>query len=87
MQRLCERPPPPHRKETPAKNVPISFVRGEHTYTTRTNDLGRYRIALPPGAYTVVIAKKYGMSYRPHTVLVPTGRFALRNISIDTGIR
>ena len=71
----------------PAKEIPLSFVLGVHTYTTKTNSLGRYRIALPPGTYTVLIAKKYGMSYRPRTVSVPKGLFALSNIAIDTGIR
>ena len=71
----------------PAANVPIGFVRNDRTYATKTDDRGRYRIALAPGTYTIVIAKRYGMSYSPRTVTVPKATFALRNISIDTGIR
>jgi hypothetical protein len=70
----------------PAAGVRLTFVRGDVRKTATTDADGRYRIALPTGTYAVRIANaKFG--YSPQRAYVPTGRWAIRNFQIDTGIR
>jgi Carboxypeptidase regulatory-like domain len=70
----------------PAAGARLTFVRGDARRTTTTDADGHYRIALAPGTYTVRIANaKFG--YSPQSAYVPTGRWAVRNFQIDTGIR
>ena len=70
----------------PAKNVTVTFMRDSSSRSVTTDAHGRYRIALAPGTWKIVIADaRFG--YRPHSAVVPTGRLAVRNIAIDTGIR
>ena len=70
----------------PAKNVVVTFTRGSSSRSVTTDANGRYRIALAPGSWKIVIAyARFG--YRPRSAVVPVGRVAVRNIAIDTGIR
>jgi hypothetical protein len=70
----------------PAASVMLTFTRGGVAHRVVSSQTGSYRIALHAGTYRLTIAgAKFG--YMPHTVVVPAGRFAVRNISIDTGIR
>jgi hypothetical protein len=70
----------------PAKGVVVTFTHGSLRRSVTTDSTGHYRIALSPGSWTIVIAgARFG--YRPRTAVVPAGTVAVRNISIDTGIR
>ena len=70
----------------PAANVTLTFTRGGVAHRVVSSMTGAYRIALRPGTYRLTVAgARFG--YTPHTVVVPAGRFAVRNVSIDTGIR
>ena len=70
----------------PATGVRLMFVRGDITRTTTTDDAGRYRIALAPGAYAVRIpTARFG--YTPRHVVVTAGAWTVQKIQIDTGIR
>jgi hypothetical protein len=70
----------------PAANVTLTFTRGGVAHRVVSTRTGAYRIALRPGTYRLTIAgAQFG--YAPHTVVVPTGRYAVRDVSIDTGIR
>jgi len=70
----------------PARQVVLSFTRRGVSTETRTGDDGRYRIALPPGVYSVrVRSARFGAE--PKSATVVAGRFAVRDFSIDTGIR
>ena len=69
----------------PAAHTKLTFVRAGRSWTVVTGDDGRYRITLAPGRYALRIAAPFG--YSPTIVIVPTGRFAVVNVSIDTGIR
>jgi hypothetical protein len=70
----------------PAKNLTVTFMRGSSSRSVTTDAHGRYRIALAPGTWKIVIADaRFG--YRPHSTIVPTGMLVVRNIAIDTGIR
>jgi hypothetical protein len=70
----------------PAKHTAIVFVRNGVSRRATTDVNGHYRISLPPGAYAVRIPTgRFG--FAPKTAVVPEGRVAVRNFSIDTGIR
>jgi len=70
----------------PAKEIALTFARHGHTWKTKTDDEGRYRIALRPGVYSVTIAtQRPGLP--PFKATVPRGRVGVRNFTIDTGIR
>ena len=72
--------------DAPAKHISIVFVRKGVSHKATTDATGRYRIALAPGAYAVRIPTgRFG--YSPRSAVVPVGRVAVRNFSIDTGIR
>jgi hypothetical protein len=61
------------------------------TFTTklRTDKHGRYRVALPPGFYTVSTGRvsTIGKPIKPHAVHVRSGHWDRINFFIDTGIR
>jgi|SRR5471032_307957 len=72
--------------DAPAKHVAVIFMRNGISHTATTDANGHYRIALAPGTYVVRIAAGRSMN-GSKTVLVPVGRYGVRNFSIDTGIR
>jgi hypothetical protein len=66
--------------------VTLSFVRnGVVVRRAVTDDLGRYRVLLRYGPYTVRANR--GMSIKPLHVWVHRGLVAKLDFSIDTGIR
>jgi hypothetical protein len=70
----------------PAPHVKLTFARAGRAWSVVTGDDGRYRISLAPGRYALRLpAGRFG--YQPTTVVVPRGRVAVANVSIDTGIR
>ena len=70
--------------DRPAKHVTVMFSRAGRTVSTRTDGLGRYRVALGTGRWTVHAS--VGMSIRPVVVTVRAGTHRA-DLSIDTGIR
>jgi hypothetical protein len=72
-----------------AKNTPLVFLRRERSVRTRTDSIGRYRVALAPGWWSVRTATvpRIGSGIEPHTVRVFAARFRVVNLDIDTGIR
>ena len=58
-------------------------------HTVRSNANGTYRIALPPGLYTVSTSERIGIDHliRPRTVRVRSGHSDEVDLFIDTGIR
>jgi hypothetical protein len=72
-----------------AANLRLRFVRNGMTVAaTRTDERGRYRIALRPGRYAVRSAGSgLGSMVEPSHVAVPAGRYARVNFYRDTGIR
>ena len=80
--------------DAPAKYVTLVFSRnGEVVRRTKTNDKGRYRVALAPGVYSVRLGKaqgqvqRIGRGFQPTRVRVLANRFRRVDFSIDTGIR
>ena len=74
----------------PARNVTLVFSRnGRVVRRTRTNDQGRYRVALGPGLYAVRLTPKpsIGRGLEPQRARVMRARFRRVDFSIDTGIR
>jgi hypothetical protein len=76
----------------PAKDVTLVFSRnGRVVRRTRTNDQGRYRVALAPGLYAVRLPTgqrlTIGRGLEPTRARVVSGRFRRVDFSIDTGIR
>ena len=73
----------------PARNTPLVFSKHGKRVRTRTDGLGRYRVVLAPGQWSVAtpMAPRMGSGIEPHTVRVFTARFAVVNLDIDTGIR
>ena len=70
----------------PAPHVALVFVRGGITRRVTTGNDGRYRVTLIPGTYQVRIpGARFGSM--PRTAVVPAGRIAVEDFSIDTGIR
>jgi hypothetical protein len=72
------------RCEQPASGVRLTFTRGSHVYTTRTDAGGAYVISLAPGTYSVTASR--GMRIAPDVVTVHAGT-QRRAFAIDTGIR
>ena len=75
---------------TPAKGVTLVFLRsGVVVRRATTNDLGRYRVRLPAGTYSVRLPQKpaIGRDLEPVQARVRAGRYARVDFSIDTGIR
>jgi hypothetical protein len=76
--------------DAPAKGVTLGFVRsGVVVRRATTNDLGRYRVRLPAGTYSVRLSQKpaIGRNLDPVQARVRAGRFVRVDFSIDTGIR
>src|SRR5205085_5151905 len=74
----------------PAKNVTLVFSRNSRVVRrARTNDQGRYRVALAPGLYAVRLTPKpsIGRGLEPVRARVMRARFRRLDFSIDTGIR
>ncbi len=73
----------------PAKNTPLVFFRAGRSVRTRTDNVGRYRVVLAPGWWSIRTATfpQIGSGIAPHTVRVFTARFRVVNLDIDTGIR
>ena len=74
----------------PAVGLRIVFVRsGVAVHTVTTGAGGRYRATLRPGTYVVRTAVKPGIGrgLAPARVVVPRGRYARANFTLDTGIR
>jgi hypothetical protein len=68
-----------------AAGVLLTFTRSRHRVAVRTGTAGGYRVTLPAGTWSVRASA--GMRIDPSSVAVRAGRNALRNFSIDTGIR
>ena len=74
--------------DAPAAKVMLTFARAGVVETTRTDEHGKYRIALPPGIYAVrTSSKPFGQIPRPAKVHVRTGHSDKLDFAIDTGIR
>ena len=73
----------------PARNTPLVFTRAGRSVKTRTDAIGRYRIALSPGLWSVhtAAAPRVGTGISPSTARVLAGRFRVADFEIDTGIR
>jgi hypothetical protein len=76
--------------DEPAKHVTLLFSRNEHVAgRVLTDALGRYRIRLPAGLYSVRRpgSTAIGRKLEPSRARVYAGRSARIDFSIDTGIR
>jgi hypothetical protein len=73
----------------PAKNTVLVFHRTGSDVRTRTDDTGRYRVALAPGTWNVSATRRVtiGSGITPRSVRVVAGRVRVVNFDIDTGIR
>ena len=73
----------------PAKNTPLVFFQRRRSVRTRTDRVGRYRVALAPGWWSVrtATAPRIGSGIEPPTVRVVAAHFRVVNLDIDTGIR
>ena len=74
----------------PARNVTLVFSRSDHVAGRAVTDtLGRYRVRLPAGLYSVRRSASTGIDRKlePNRVRVYAGRFVRVDFSIDTGIR
>ena len=76
--------------DAPAKGITLVFVRGGIVVRrATTNDLGRYRVRLAAGTYSVRLPQKpaIGRDLQPAQARVRAGRYGRIDFSIDTGIR
>jgi hypothetical protein len=76
--------------DEPAKNVTLVFLRNGHVVrSAKTNEKGRYRVALAPGLYAVRLKARQsiGRGLQPERARVAANRFRRVDFSIDTGIR
>ena len=74
----------------PAKDVTLVFSRnGRVVRRATTSELGRYRVALPPGLYAVrlQVKQRIGRGLQPEHARVMASRFRRVDFFIDTGIR
>ena len=69
----------------PAAHLLLSFGRGPAHVQARTDTLGRYRVRLAPGTWT--LSTRVGIRPAPIRFVVPRALTAKRDFSIDTGIR
>jgi hypothetical protein len=69
----------------PAAHLLLSFNRGRAHVQARTDTLGRYRVRLAPGTWT--LSTRVGLRPTPIRFVVPRAQSAKRDFSIDTGIR
>jgi hypothetical protein len=68
----------------PAKRATLTFSRGGHSISVKTDGAGRYRLTLAAGTWRV--RTNVGMSIAPSPIVVRAGTHRA-NFSIDTGIR
>ena len=74
--------------DAPAPGVVLTFTRTGLSRRTRTDQKGVYRIALPPGLYSVTTSvRRFGRTPRPGRVHVRVGHWDTIVFSVDTGIR
>jgi len=74
--------------DAPAPGLVLAFSRAGVVRKTRTDAKGAYRIALPPGAYSVTTSLRlFGRTPRPARVRVRAGHWDRIVFSVDTGIR
>ena len=77
--------------DRPLANAEVQVVRGGDVVTTiRSDDDGRFALALDPGHYVVQAVVEPGgpgMSAKPVEVTVTNGEFTEVNVLVDTGIR
>ena len=72
----------------PAPGVVLAFTRAGVIRKVRTDSKGLYRIALPPGTYSVTTSMRpFGRTPRPARVRVRAGHWDTIVFSVDTGIR
>lgn len=69
----------------PAANALLTFAHGSTQMKIRTDAVGRYRVRLVPGTWT--LATTVGMRPTSIRFVVPRGLSAKRDFLIDTGIR
>jgi hypothetical protein len=87
---------PVEQPGSPCPDLPLPDVEvrasrdGSVAGTARTDEQGRFRIALEPGRYTVEAVVSAGgvpPTSRPVEVTVPASGFAEVTVPVDTGIR
>jgi hypothetical protein len=71
--------------DKPANRARLTFAHGATRVRVTTDRLGRYRVRLRPGTWTV--RANVGMRITPSTFVVRRTSAALRNFAVDTGIR
>jgi hypothetical protein len=74
----------------PDKYDVLAFERGGRRIAqVRTNAYGKYRVALHAGVYAVTAPRRNGIGrgLQPRRVVVPSGRYARANFTLDIGIR
>jgi hypothetical protein len=69
----------------PAAHVVLTFARGASRVRATTDAHGRYHVRLVAGTWTV--RANAGLRMTPVRLVVPQAATAVRNFSIDTGIR
>jgi hypothetical protein len=70
----------------PFAHATLVFTRPGVTRKATADAQGKYRVALPAGAWSVrVQGSPFG--WKPRSVTVPSGRYARVNVDVDTGIR
>jgi hypothetical protein len=71
----------------PYGHATLVFSRtGTTSRKVTTDPKGKYRIALPPGRWSLRVENaKFG--WTPRVVAVPAGRYGRVNVNVDTGIR
>jgi hypothetical protein len=60
---------------------------GGHTFTTQTDDRGRYSLTLEPGTYEVAAVTAGPQIAKPTSVVVAPGPMQRVDLTVDTGIR
>ena len=71
----------------PYAHATLVFSRSGTTARKAVTDaVGKYRLALPPGKWTVRVQSAH-FGWTPTAVTVPSGRYGHVNVAVDTGIR
>ena len=74
--------------DAPAPGVVLTFSGRGVVRKARTDQKGAYRIALPPGVYSVTMnLRLFGRTPRPARVHVRAGHWDKIVFSVDTGVR
>jgi Carboxypeptidase regulatory-like domain len=74
----------------PDRHDVLAFWQGDRRVAqTKTDADGHYRVSLPPGTYRVRAPRHGGIGrgLEPSRVIVPRGRYARANFTLDIGIR